>query len=174
MPVPVLQQEIADLLQADRLRPPQISEPFSQPVTEVYRKMLESIQQTRERSMYWGTQDRFTAALNELKLITGLQNGWDSYGAEAPTPASASIAKRVLSILQHSNMPPSRVAASAEGGVGICFVEGEKYADIEIFNDGEMLATTYRGDSEARIWELESGDASITEAIKQIRAHLSA
>jgi hypothetical protein len=71
-------------------------------------------------------------------------------------------------------MPPSKVAASAEGGVGICFVEGEKYADIEIFNDGEMLATTYRGDSDARIWDLESDDASITEAINQIRAHLSA
>jgi len=174
MPLPVPQQEIADLLQADRLLHPPIYETFSQPVTEAYRNMREIILQARERSMYLSNQDRFISALNELQKTAGLQNGWDSYGAEAPTPASASIAKHILSILQQSNMPPSKVAASAEGGVGICFVEGEKYADIEIFNDGEMLATTYRGDSEARIWELESGDASITEAIKQIRAHLSA
>jgi hypothetical protein len=174
MPIPVPQQEIADLLQADRLRHPAIYETFSQPVTQPYGNMLQRIQQTRERSMYWANQDRFAEALIELKKAAGLPNGWDSYGAEAPAPASVSIAGHILSILQHSNVPPSRVAASAEGGVGICFVEGEKYADIEVFNDEEILATTYRGDSGSSIWELENRDASIIEAVEQIRAHLSA
>ena len=174
MPVPVQHQEIADLFEADRLRHPAIYETFSQPVTDAYTNMLERIQQTRERSMFWGNEGRFAAASAELMKVAGLPNGWDSYGAEAPAPVSVSTASYILSILRRSNVPPSRIAASAEGGVGICFVEGDKYADIEIFNDEEILATIYRSDSAPRIWEVGNRDDSIFEAVEQIRAHLSA
>ena len=124
--------------------------------------------------MYWRNEGQFASASAELSKAASSKQGWDSYDAEAPSPASVATANRVLALLRRSSTAPTRIVPSAEGGIGICFVEGDSYADIEILNSDEILATTYRGQSEPRIWELQTRDDSITAAIEQIRAHLAA
>jgi hypothetical protein len=171
MAIPVQPQDIAALWRLDKLQHPPIYATFSQPV---YASILDEIRKTRENSMYWVNVDQFAVASEQLEMVSKLPNGWDSYGAEAPTVASVAAANRVLAALRGSSTPPSRITASAEGGVGICFIQGEKYADIEILNNEVMLATMYRGASEPRIWELENREESIRAAIEQIRVHLSA
>ena len=41
------------------------------------------------------------------------------------------------------SMPISAVLPCAEGGVGICFAQGEKFADFQCFNDGSVYQSTW-------------------------------
>lgn len=50
------------------------------------------------------------------------------------------------------NLLPTRIIPSADGGVTITFYAGDRYADIECFNSGEILAMTKRGSERADIW----------------------
>jgi hypothetical protein len=83
-------------------------------------------------------------------------------------------AKRILSLLKTMPVSPTRVVASSEGGVAICFVNEDCYADFECFNDGEILAVKYRGTDEPTVWEVTPADEPIKAAIEQIRAHFTA
>jgi hypothetical protein len=78
----------------------------------------------------------------ELKALRSLSNNWNGYGAEAPRACSIYMAEFLLYVLQNKNFPPSKVMPSVNGGVAICFIRGEQYADFECFNTGEILAVT--------------------------------
>jgi hypothetical protein len=135
---------------------------------------LALIRVPNERSVYWQARQQFSTLGDELARLADLKDGWDSYRAAAPSPASIATAERILKLLRSAMLPPSRIVPSAAGGIGICFIDADRYADIEIFNDQEILATAYRGRSDPCVWEVNSDTESITEAIRQIRAHFDA
>ena len=56
---------------------------------------------------------------------------------------------------------------SAEGGVGITFVAGDKYADIEFLNSEEILAVTSEGQERPTVWELPN-TADIKQSLQRI------
>ena len=74
-----------------------------------------------------------------LDQMRRVHNNWDSYGAPAPNRVAIQAAQRVLDALQHAGLKPDRIVPSAEGGVGIVFFRGDRYADFECFNDGGVL-----------------------------------
>ena len=51
---------------------------------------------------------------------------------------------------------PNRVAASAQDGIIIYLSRGLKYADVECYNTGEVVATTREEGAESSVWEVES------------------
>jgi hypothetical protein len=53
---------------------------------------------------------------------------------------------------------PNRVAPSAQGGVGICFYNGERYGDIECLNTGEILATISDGSGRPLVWDVKPSE----------------
>jgi len=139
-------------------------------IEERYREFVKLILTTIHRSEYLRT---FGSAEAQLRNLSSLKPGWDSYGAEVPNEGSLSVASRVLKALRSLNLPPTRVVPSSEGGVSFCFVQGEAYADIECLNSGEILAAAYRGTLEPRVWELQLDEHSITQTVQEIRAHLA-
>ena len=95
--------------------------------------------------------------LSRLDSFRSLQTGWDSYEAEPPNETALENARQVLLLFMESESSlPVRVAPSAEGGVALIFSKGDssKYADIECFNDGEILAITSKPAQEPTIWPL--------------------
>jgi hypothetical protein len=113
-------------------------------------------------------------AKQQLCALTKLEANWDSYGAPAPNQTAVVNTVRVLEALQPYELGLARILPSAEGGVGICFVNGNRYADIECSNDGEMIGVRYVGTEMPILIDInESGDA-ITAALEQIRTHLGA
>ncbi|HEX6864516.1 MAG TPA: hypothetical protein VF414_16930, partial [Thermoanaerobaculia bacterium] len=67
-----------------------------------------------------------------------------------------------------------RLSPSVEGGVGIVFgTAGQRYADIECFNDGEVLAITSEPDAEPVVWPVNLEPDSLRQTIRRITAFLN-
>jgi len=124
-------------------------------------------------SAYWQNKTRFVEARRRLKGTAALSNGWDTYGAEAPNDLARAAAASILEALETHLLAPTRLMASSEGGIAISFVEGEKRAEIEIYNTGEVAAATYSRGGDATAWELDNTEPALKHAITKIRVHLA-
>lgn len=78
-------------------------------------------------------------------------------------------ATTALTQLQADGLLPSRVVASAEGGVGLCFVDGIKYADIECLNSGTILGVISDKRTRPVVWEVDQSAGGIARASERIR-----
>jgi len=115
------------------------------------------------------------AQIAKLESFRTLQQGWDSYDAEPPSEKAIANARHVLHVIWsigHAS-PIRTLSPSVEGGVGIVF-EGssQKYADIECFNGGEILAITSEGTNDPSVWPVEE-TGSLPRAIERINTFLN-
>lgn len=101
---------------------------------------------------------RIAALWDDVDAMTRMQPDWNGYGSEPPNEFSRDLAKQIL-LSATSVLVPNRVAASAQGGVGICFYQGNKYGDIECLNSGEILATISDGIHRPEVWEVKPSDS---------------
>jgi hypothetical protein len=147
--------------------------PPDEAVTQISHAALEKVLDALGGSEYWRSLP-FELAQHRLRELSTLGPNWDSYGAETPNEAAVNTATMILGLLKSMYVPPTRVVASSEGGVGICFVHEDSYADFECFNDGEIVAVSYRGTDEPLVWEVAPEEESIKAAIEQIRAQFTA
>ncbi|MEX0716855.1 MAG: hypothetical protein WD066_09720 [Planctomycetaceae bacterium] len=69
---------------------------------------------------------------------------WDGFGAPAPNQGATTLAREALAHLGERNLPPSTISATVEGGIGMVFRSGERFASLEILNDGELLVLLER------------------------------
>jgi hypothetical protein len=90
-------------------------------------------------------------------------------GSDAPSTDSIAFADRVLQYLLRIEFVPSRVVASAEGGVAICFLRCDMYSDIECLNSGEILGVISNRKDRPTVWELERDAGGIARAVTRIR-----
>jgi hypothetical protein len=111
--------------------------------------------------------------LARLESFRTLQQGWDSYDAAPPGDVAVDNARHVLRVLWTSETaPPLRqISPSVEGGVAFVFTgRDKKYADIECFNNGDILAITSDGSTEPSVWSLNKEGGSIRHAIEKLNA----
>jgi len=149
---------------------------------ETYRNRAERSQQALEQGYehkvkYWRDLQltpTFERMKESLMRLGQLPPGWDSYSADPPNRDAQVSAWQVISALESRALPPTRVVASSEGGVAICFVKGNRYADIECLNSGEILAVMYEATNEPHAWEISGRGGELIGAIEQIRAHFTA
>ncbi|MBV9215792.1 MAG: hypothetical protein JO053_06405 [Acidobacteria bacterium] len=139
---------------------------------ELRHKMEIEVGRLLDSEFRW-TNARFAMAREALSDLSILGTNWDSYGGAAPSHRSVQNASRILDLLQSLDFAPARVLPSAEGGVGVCFVSRERYADIECSNDGEILGVYYVGMQMPRLLEVDGTDESITAALERIREHIT-
>lgn len=113
--------------------------------------------------------------LEVLESFRGLATGWDSYQAEPPSDGAIENARRILSMLWESESGERvRLSPSVEGGVSIVFKTPDKrYADIECFNDGEVLAITSEPASEPVVWPVKLAAGEIRDTISRISTFLN-
>ncbi len=106
-----------------------------------------------------------------LESFRSLRQGWDSYDAEPPGDVAIANARRILHVLWSGEAaPPLRqISPSVEGGVAVVFTgRDKKYADIECFNNGDILAITSDGATEPSVWSITKEGGSIRSAIEKI------
>ena len=111
---------------------------------------------------------RFAELYERLDRLAELREDWDTYGAPLPNRSSISNARSILALFEKAYLTPAKVVPSAEGGVGIVFVRGERCADVECLNDGDVLAAKYTGEGEPEVWEVKTR----SEAVDEVRRHL--
>ncbi|MEW6236938.1 MAG: hypothetical protein AB1656_16260 [Candidatus Omnitrophota bacterium] len=94
--------------------------------------------------------------MNKCESFQNLKAGWDSYDAEPPNSIAINNAKTVLTYLSGSDLKPSRIAPSVEGGVGIIFTQDCKYLGIECLNSNEILLGYSDGKGRIEVREFDS------------------
>ena len=110
--------------------------------------------------------------LKELDRLRTLPSNWDSYGAAPPNAGALSALTLVLGQVIRLGLKPTRIAPSAEGGAAVCFVRDGKYADIECFNSGEVLAVTSTVGGTPEVWQAGTGSDALTRSLKRVRSFL--
>jgi len=76
-------------------------------------------------------------------------------GSELPTKDSAVKAAVILEWMADHNIHPDRIVASAEGGIALCWFRGNKYADVECLNTGEVLCVISDRKNKPIVWMVE-------------------
>lgn len=117
-------------------------------------------------------KDWLVKAHKRLAELASLQKDWDSYEADAPNSASIELTRHIIGQLAANDFEPSRIDPSAEGGICLSFQRGRRYADVECFNSGELLAVTSLGGDETEVWDVGDIDQGLSGSLDKLRAFL--
>jgi hypothetical protein len=115
-------------------------------------------------------QIEIDATLQRLEL---LPNNWNGSGSENPSPAAVSIARDIAHAFITYGLIPDAIAPSPEGGVAVCFIRDRKYADIECFNSGDILAVRYSANEEPEAWVIQRSAMADDTTIQAFSNYLS-
>jgi hypothetical protein len=115
---------------------------------------------------------RFSEHRAKVRELTSLLPGWDGGLASIPNTVAVRNAEKVLDAISSSSMlQPHRIVPSVEGGIAVTFRAGStRYADIECFNDGELMATTSSKDGDTAVWEFTM--ENFNQTLRKINAFL--
>jgi hypothetical protein len=120
-----------------------------------------------------GNERHFARWFQKLQVVAQLSDGWDSYKAPAPAATAVAAARQYLGILALLNREPTRVAASAMGGVGITHRQGSRKVYVEFYNNGTAHALFSDRDSrEMRTAQVGTDLTSYYRLISKARAYL--
>ena len=115
----------------------------------------------------------FDAHFSKLKALVTDRSLWSDEAAP-PSEFASQWAQLVLQQLQAESLSPTRVVASAEGGIAVCFVDGSKYADIECLNSRTILGVISNKRDRPIAWEVEQDARGIARATARIREFILA
>lgn len=90
---------------------------------------------------------------------------------EKPNLLSLGISAELLLRLNDLGMKPTLVNDFIEGGVGIIFIDGNRYADIEVDNEGDVLVCVSNRVDPPAVWEFNPNKPFPT--LQAIKAFMS-
>ena len=99
-----------------------------------------------------------------------MPENWDTYAAPAPNSRSIEVASEVLLSMEDLGIEPTGLRASAEGGIGIYFMTGERYSHLESLNSGELVVLMYDGTGIPEVIEIFD-KAGLKAALKKLREY---
>ena len=106
--------------------------------------------------------------------FSGLKKGWDSYNAEVPTENSINVATMVASIMEVSfDLPPDRIAADVNGGVGITLRRNGKMLYVWCLNNGKWCAIFGNDGPGDDTLTFASERMNVVELMQQIKPRLT-
>lgn len=143
-------------------------------VLQRYQRTDEELIASREGSEYIKGKIAEIELDHRLRQLGSLRVNWDTYGADPPTQHVISTAKTIAKQFIEFGLIPDAITPSAEGGVAICFIRNQKYADIECFNSGEVVGVRYMSREAPRAWDIPSGTHASNATVKTISEFLSA
>lgn len=112
----------------------------------------------------------------QLNALSHLPSNWNSYGADTPNRGAIAAAESVLLHAYEIGLLPASVDPSAENGVVISFKRSARYADVECFNSGEILAVMHDrsriGANDPDVWTIQD-DSEFPAALERIRIFIN-
>jgi hypothetical protein len=105
----------------------------------------------KQLPLQWG--ERFAKLFEKLDI---LEHNESLTPAEAPAPnhLAVGLARLILARFHEIETTPDKIVATADGGVTICFIDGNKYSDIECSNEGGLLGVTTNRRDRPVVWEI--------------------
>lgn len=126
------------------------TESYSTRTDELRRVWSRMLSQSAFLTIKYGMID----AERVLTRMSGLDNNWDSYGAEPPTAEAIQASRLILAKLYEALIRPSTIVPSASGGISIYFFSGDRSAYIENYNDGAQALVMYDRQGSTKVLEL--------------------
>ena len=160
---------------------PNISLPWSIPVygtyvgreladNELYRQSNAKLRERSRISEFLRVVEQQRLLDQQIQKLRGLHRGWNSYDAEVPNATAFERTDQVLATAREHRIDVTRIVPSADGGIGICFVAGNRYAHIEASNDGELTLVMFSGNDPAQVSEIQD-EPALVEALNRVRQH---
>jgi hypothetical protein len=109
--------------------------------------------------------------LEETKELSRFAQNWDSYGATPPSSESIGAAIEFLVSGSGADFLPVRTLPSAEGGVALRFLAGDKRALVEFLNTGTVEVMLY--DEAGTLSPATEGLQDPFEIMNAVYAHLT-
>lgn len=109
-------------------------------------------------------QEPLVSVTERLKSMRNLRNNWDGFGSAAPNAMALRVACDVLLALHEDALSPTEIGPSVEEGVTVSFVNGDRYAFIEIYNDGDIAVGYFEGDNDPKTYEFDDSLEQIKQA----------
>jgi len=106
---------------------------------------------------------------SQLKKLSEVARGWDTYSADPPNPLALRKAREVLAASVKLGSLPDRIVPSVEGGVAVVFAVRPHYAAIECFNEGDVIASFADGGSRNDAWETGVKPIDIRSFLGRVR-----
>jgi hypothetical protein len=107
-----------------------------------------------------------------LEALSRLAPGWNRQGAPAPSEESIRAARQFIVALVNDGQPPTRVAASAIGGVGVTRRVGERMAYIEFCNNGTACALMADDAADERVLDVAPERGTFRGLLDEVKAYL--
>jgi hypothetical protein len=143
--------------------------------TENYKRRTGEIRDDLSRmlaqSTFWTIKYGLIDAERELDRISNMEPDWDSYGAEPPSDKAIRATRETLKELVGDLLLPSAIVPSAEGGVSIYFMSGNRTAYIETYNQGSQALVMYDQQGNTEVLEL-GNDINRVAVGRRILAYL--
>ena len=120
----------------------------------------------------WIPNDWLPRFQQALKAIGQLEPGWDSYDGGTPGSRSSRATDDFLLLLERNNVRdpvPDRIAPSVDGGIVVSFLRDDVRANIEFFDNGEIVAAVAKPGRDVRVWEVENTEKGLMSAVRAIR-----
>jgi hypothetical protein len=143
----------------------------SKPVQDFYENFAWNFRRQLQLSDFLQRREQRARLKQQLDRLRQLGFGWDSYEAEPPNDTAYKLAEALFDRIQEYRLDVTKLVPAAEGGIGICFVEGQRYAHIEASNDGDLTLLMMEGRGHSEIREI-NGLAEAPAAIRRIREYL--
>ena len=142
-------------------------------VSQRYQTTERELIDSRESSDYVRRKIAQLEAEKKLKQLLLLPENWDSYGSERPSTTAIAAAGSIAVAFIEFGLIPDAITPSSEGGIAICFVRNQKYADVECFNSGQVIAVRYSTNDDPKAWPAADPIARAA-TIMELSAYLSA
>jgi hypothetical protein len=116
-------------------------------------------------------EEKYKRLKRQIEESRKVQANWDSYNAPAPTPQSIDATLPFIRVCYLEQLIPDDYGAMAEGGITVSFMKNGRYAAVEFYNSGEMVALLSRP-VDSDVWEFSSNILEFQKVIRQIRHFL--
>jgi hypothetical protein len=153
---------------------PEYKEIADTDISQWYRDTDGAIVASREGSEYVRRVIAQIALDHRVRQIGSSPATCSKEGIEPPSQLAISTAKDIAKAFIDFGLIPDAIVPSADGGVAICFIRNQKYADIECFNSGDILAVRYSNQDDPRAWAIQPNAVASDATIQEFSKYLSA
>jgi hypothetical protein len=122
---------------------------------------------------YSARESELAKWIGKLESLSKLLPGWNRQGAPAPSEKAIRTARQFIEAMVNDGQPPTRVAASAVGGVGVTRQVGERMAYVEFYNDGAACALLADDAGDERVLELAMERSTFRNLLDEVKAYLN-
>jgi len=169
-----LNYEVATARSAEIRYRPDYREIADKDISERYRHTDVEIMASREGSEYVRKVIAQIQLDHRMRQLGSLPATWSKDGIERPSQLAISRAQDIAKAFIEFGLIPDTIVASADGGVAICFIRNQKYADIECYNSGDILAVRYSNQDDPKAWALQPNAVASDATIQEFSKYLSA